>query len=97
MLPNHDFIILNRKDSVQQQTNSYDCGLYSLAFLISLCDLLDPTSIKFDQSKMREHYISMNSTENITAFPKQQALQRPLRMKSNLKNNESSYVIQLKN
>ena len=46
---------------------------------------------------MREHYISMNSTKNITAFPKQQALQRPLRMKSNLKNNESSYVIQLKN
>ena len=45
---------------------------------------------------MREHYISMNKTENITDFPKLQALQHPLRIKSNLKKN-NSHVIQFKN
>ena len=32
---------------------------------------------------MREPYISMNNTENNTDFPQLQALQRPLRIKSN--------------
>ena len=80
---------------MQQQTN-VDCGLYSLAFLISLCENLDPTLIKYDQSKMREHYNTMNNTENNADFPQLQAPQRPLRIKSKLKKN-NSHVIQSKN
>ena len=46
LLPDHDYIMINRKDTVQQQTNTYDCGVYALAFIISLCEKEDPCKVK---------------------------------------------------
>jgi hypothetical protein len=36
LLPNNDYIIFNYV-KVQQQTNGYDCGLFAVAYAISLC------------------------------------------------------------
>ena len=42
LLSDHDYIMINLKDTVQQQANAYDCGVHSLAFLISLYKKEDP-------------------------------------------------------
>ena len=38
---------------VQWQSNGYDCGLFALANATALCSGNDPTSVTFEQSKMR--------------------------------------------
>ena len=49
ILPDRDYIMINRKDTVQQQTNRCDCAVYALAFLIFLCENEDLCKLKYIQ------------------------------------------------
>ena len=41
--------------SVQRQSDSTNCGLFAIAYAVSLSDGHDPTEICYDESKMRNH------------------------------------------
>ncbi len=43
--------------NVQHQIGASDCGLFALAFATSLCLAIDPTSVVYNQSHMRNHLI----------------------------------------
>ena len=43
--------------NVQHQIGALDCGLFALAFATSLCLAIDPTSVVYNQSHMRNHLI----------------------------------------
>lgn len=56
---------------VQQQTNSSDCGVFAIAFLVELLFGGDPTTVKFDVGKMRSHlYSCLQSGKFDHPFPK---------------------------
>ena len=56
---------------VQQQTNSCDCGVFAIAFLVDLLFGVDPTTVKFDVGKMRSHlYSCLQSGKFEHPFPK---------------------------
>ena len=58
---------------VQQQPNSYDCGLFSIANVVEFCfkpDCLN-TRVTYSTSKMREHLIQCLESGNMTPFPKE--------------------------
>ena len=97
LLPDHDYIIVNRKDSVQQRTNTHDCGLYALAFIITLCENEDPCKFKYIQNEMTDHYREMNNNETITKFPTVQLYStRSQRSQSqNRQEKVSSYMLHL--
>ena len=40
---------------VQQQQGSSDCGLFAIAYALDCALGLDPTTVKYDQSLMRQH------------------------------------------
>ena len=41
--------------NVQMQVGVSDCGLFALAFITAVLDGQNPTSLYFDQLKMRRH------------------------------------------
>lgn len=45
---------------VQQQSNSYDCGLFALAYASSICDGVDPTTINYKQYNFRPHFLKFD-------------------------------------
>ena len=57
-------------ERVQRQTNSHDCGLFSLAIATDLCNGTDPTTQSYDQGSLRKHYINCLETGKMTPFPK---------------------------
>ena len=57
-------------ERVQKQTNSHDCGLFSLAIATDLCNGTDPTTQSYDQGSLRKHYINCLETGKMTPFPK---------------------------
>ena len=56
---------------VQRQIGSpvTDCGLFSIASAICLCNKLDPHAVGFDQSKIRGHFVDCIEQEKFTQFP----------------------------
>ena len=58
---------------VQQQPNSYDCGLFAIANVVEFC--FNPngfnTRVSYTVSKMREHLIECLERGNMTPFPKE--------------------------
>ena len=54
---------------VQQKANSVDCGLYALAFAVSLLHGRDPCQEHYDEGKMRTHFLKCIQTKKITLFP----------------------------
>ena len=58
---------------VQQQPNSYDCGLFSIANVVEFCFKPDcfNTRVTYSTSKMREHLIQCLESGNMTPFPKE--------------------------
>ena len=54
---------------VQWQSNGYDCGLFALANATALCDGTDPSTLSFDQSKMRQHFLACIEKNNLQQFP----------------------------
>ena len=53
-----------------QQQGSSDCGLYSIAYAVDLLENIDPATIIYDQSRMREHLIGCFKKGKITSLPK---------------------------
>ena len=63
---------------VQQQPNSYDCGLFAIANVVEFCfspDSFNPRII-YDVSKMRQHLIECLENGKMSAFPKEKEKSR---------------------
>ena len=54
---------------VHKQTGSNDCGLFSIAYAVALCLGKNPSTVVFDQPKMRSHLISCIEQQNFSLFP----------------------------
>lgn len=55
--------------NVQQQVGIDDCGLFAIAFAVALCNGTDPSSVKFDQSEMRNHVKECIKVGQLSMFP----------------------------
>ena len=67
--------------SVQQQQGNKDCGVFSIATAVELCNGNNPETARFDQSQLRSHLIKCFTNQKLVSFPKQDSdpLPRPLR------------------
>ena len=54
---------------VDKQENTYDCGLYAIAFATSLCHGYDVSHIKYNSQEMRQHLLHCLEAGIITQFP----------------------------
>ena len=54
---------------VQQQQNGFDCGIYVIAFMVSLVSKKDLTSISFDEERLRDHLYDCYKTGRFMPFP----------------------------
>ena len=52
-----------------QQSGTKDCGLFSIATATALANGLNPSSIQFDQRKMRLHLIECFEKSHLEIFP----------------------------
>ena len=57
---------------VQQQQNRFDCGAYAIAFMVSLINKKDLTSISFDEKKLRDHLYGCYKQGRLIPFPSAQ-------------------------
>ena len=55
--------------AVQTQVGGDDCGVFSIAFAVSLCFGLDPKATFYNQSLLRTHYINCLTNGVVTPFP----------------------------
>ena len=56
-------------ETVQSETNSYDCRIFAIAFAISILFNICPCSLSFDISQMRLHFLKIFETRIIRMFP----------------------------
>ena len=57
-------------ETVQSETNSYDCRIFAIAFAISICLFnICPCSLSFDISQIRLHFLKIFETRIIRMFP----------------------------
>jgi hypothetical protein len=54
---------------VQQQDNTYDCGVFAIAFPTTLYSGQDPVGKRYNREKMRQHLVQMLQSKRIEAFP----------------------------
>jgi len=54
---------------VQQQNNGYDCGLFAAAFATSLVCGVQPETVHFDISRMRNHLSDCLRAGKMEIFP----------------------------
>ena len=54
---------------VQQQTNNSDCGVFAIAFAVSLALGTNPKHVTFDTSKMRPHLAVCLKEQKLSMFP----------------------------
>lgn len=64
---NRDFNVMMM--NMQKQTNTVDCGLYSIAVLTSLLLGQDPITLVFNQKELRFHLAQVLETKVISPFP----------------------------
>ena len=55
LLPGTDFLILTDKD-VRRQEGFDDCGLFVLAYMLTLCSGQDPSCVTYKQKEMRGNF-----------------------------------------
>ena len=55
--------------NVSRQPNTYDCGLYAIAFATSLLHGEDPTKLDFVQNRLRKHFGKCIDKGIISPFP----------------------------
>ena len=67
--------LIVRSRSVQQQVGVKDCGLFAVAFAVEVCQKNDPSSVSYDQSKMRSHFASCLQKGHLDTFPQGQKSQ----------------------
>ena len=56
-------------ESVQQQRNSIDCGLFAVAFATSLVFGSNPCNVAYDQKLMRGHFLNCLKKKVMRPFP----------------------------
>ena len=54
---------------VQQQTNDSDCGVFAIAFAVSLALGTDPMHVTFDIHRMRLHLAACLKDKKLNMFP----------------------------
>jgi len=55
---------------VQSQSNAYDCGVFAIAFAVSLLFGLRPDTVIYDHTLMRQHLAQMFELNKIEHFPR---------------------------
>ena len=68
----------------QRQRGASDCGLFAIANSVALATGVDPSTIHWDQSKMRDHLLKCFEEQKIRMFP-HDVMQKPYK--------QSHYVI----
>ena len=54
---------------VQQHTNGTNCGLFAIASTTCLANGIDSTTVRFDERKLRIHFLSCMEEKKMTMFP----------------------------
>lgn len=79
-LQDHHKIFLNRLfpdiknlrivyEKVQYQMNSFDCGIYAIAFVIAILHNICPCSVEFSRIEMRRHLLELYNNSSLNMFP----------------------------
>jgi len=55
--------------SVQQQLNNDDCGVFAIAFQVSLIFGYDPQHLFYERSQMIKHLLNILRTKTLKNFP----------------------------
>ena len=55
--------------TVQRQSNSYDCGIFAIAFGTSLLNGQDPTTVIYDPKQLRQHLENCFALGVLSLFP----------------------------
>ena len=69
MLDTTEAMLTIRMQEVQSQSGGADCGVFAIAFAVSLCQGKDPCSISLEQPLMRQHLTECLSNQFMTPFP----------------------------
>lgn len=64
-------------EDVQNQQDGHSCGLFAIAFAVSLCHEEDPRRLTFDRSAMRKHLLNCLTKGEITPFPRKSEGREP--------------------
>lgn len=64
---------------VQQQQGATDCGLYAIAYAVHLANGDDPAKVKFEQKKMRSHFLDCLKNKKLETFPVEKTISRVAR------------------
>ena len=64
---------------VQQQQGTTDCGLYAIAYALHAANGDDPAKLKFEQKKMRAHFLECLKKKKLEAFPVEKTISRVAR------------------
>ena len=68
LFPNHQSLNVIY-ETVQLQQQPYNCGLFAIAFAISISNGICPCNLIFDETKMRDHLINIFKRKQIEIFP----------------------------
>ena len=55
--------------TIRKQSGSSDCGLFAIGISTALCFGLDPVTMKFDQVRMRPHFVNCFKKGALSLFP----------------------------
>ncbi len=55
--------------TMQLQIGESDCGIFAIAIATCLCNGDDPTIIRWDQRRMRQHLICCFESEKMVPYP----------------------------
>lgn len=70
-----------RHINVQRQVGGSSCGLYAVAFAVSLCLGVDPYSATYNQAEMRKHLCQCIESNAMSLFPSAKKSRRLARVK----------------
>ena len=54
---------------IQNQVGGSDCGLFAIAFAVSICLGMNPSKFIYDQENMRRHLIECIENQKFSNFP----------------------------
>ena len=69
MLNTTEAMLTLKMQKVQIQSGGADCGVFAIAFAMSLCQGKDPCSMSWEQPIMRQHLTKCLSNQYMTPFP----------------------------
>lgn len=72
-------------EKVQGQRNSFDCGIYAIAFITDLCHGINPATHQYSSSKeLRQHLVNCFSNGSMSPFPIVASKEHKLAIKATL-------------